>query len=273
MFIKDLFEAPISGIHTYGDMTEPGSFRAADLSMIATPKAHEKITRVLQKAPVDIELHFLNMPEKIRNIDRHLSAREPKDIDAKLINVGFMTPQRFEARYHERLRANPNALNAVYVENEGNSRVRMTPWIIAHRLSHAIGIGNGAGTEFSRQYVKYFYDPIHDIGKYYDPKIYWDEELVELAHAFGTTAAARNGTFTNWGEWYHDCFAQFCITGDIRFKKAEETFENKHNFTYRLPHPQGSIPAIDSAFEEMRANLKTMFTDMLTERIGQIVVL
>lgn len=260
MHLIDLFEAPIANIYTHGDFDHPGSFRADDLSL-ATAKRQEKIKRVLQKAPIEIDLHFFNQAHPIRangQFDiRFYLATAPERLGH------YLTPEQV-TKWWLPIIPKPNALNLVLVNNEGDARLPMTPWIIAHRLSHAFQY---AEPFLHRDAWSAFQTMLDKVMDDYDLPWFSSHSLRSshtLAPIFGTTRAAREGMIEKGraGEWFHDCFAQLCITGDIRFNPAPDDIKGH----------RGDASWVDRQFTKLRQILLDTFREMLTNSVGKILV-
>ena len=152
-----------------------------------------------------------------------------------------------------------DALNLVLIENEGADRLPLTPWIIAHRLSHAFQYAEPL------LHTKIYNSFLSALDKVLDSYRLWGAVNYEpLAPIFGTTRAAREGLIKSGrvGEWFHDCFAQMCITGDIRFNAAPAEI---------LDYP-GKPAAADKALAKLRVNMLDSFQQMLNNSVGKIIL-
>lgn len=252
MFLLDLFEAPIADIQTHGDFTQPGSLRADDLSL-ATAKRQDKIKRVLQKTPIEIDLHILNMADPVKangnfDIRYHLTDNRAR--------VGYLQPSQV-AQYWTPITPRPQALNLLYVQNEGDDRLPLTPWIIAHRLSHAFEY---AEPLLADKLFKAFLSALEEVQDSF-PHQGAAPPFHQLAWLYGTTKACRERMIrkNRSGEWFHDCFAQMCVTGDIRFNVASRSLPN--------------AVVVNDIFERLRTKLLSGFRAMLDNSVGQILVL
>lgn len=260
MFLNDLFEAPIANIYTHGDFSQPGSLRADDLSL-ATPKRQEKIVRVLRKSPIEIDLHFVNLAAPAVNAQGHFDIRFY--LGEYPERFGYVSPARMKEWWLE-ITPRPDALNLVLVENEGADRLPLTPWIIAHRLSHAFQY---AEPLLHTKIYNLFLSALDKVISAYLPLIdrLWGSVNYDvLAPIFGTTRATREGLIKagRVGEWFHDCFAQMCITGDIRFNAAPAEL---------LDYP-GKQAAADKALAKLRVQMLDYFHQMLNNSVGKIIL-
>lgn len=254
-------EAPIGDIHTHGDFTKAGSLRPDDLSL-ASPKRQDKIRRVLQQAPVLIDLHFVN---QVRPVDMtwHLDPVHARDA------LGFLSPEDLRHHYAINITPRPHAVNVVMIQNEGDDRIPFTPWIIAHRIGHAFYYTHRLKTDALFQK---FFSTLNSVQEEYKAKTsnYHNPSLAQLARTFGTTRSCREGLIKTGriGEWLYDCFAQLCVTGTISFNPAPPTIVETRIFYL----DDDEIPYINKRFNKLRDLLIAGFSAMLTDAIGQIVV-
>lgn len=260
----EITESPIGDIYTHGDFFKSGSIRQDDLSL-ATKKRQDKIKRVLEKAPVLIDLHFVNLPEMI-DIQKHVGPT----LYSQVNNIGFLSKEQIKQKYNVDIDIVPNAINLVYVQNEGTDRIPLTPWIIAHRLGHVFYYPEETKFEI-RDLLDLFQKILTDVADLYS------DEGVEprwemLAPTFGTTRACREGMIreTRVAEWFYDCFAQMCVIGDIKFNKAP----------YKIPYPpyeffikeKMNSDIINRYFEIIRKKMILEFNKMLHQAVGKILV-
>jgi hypothetical protein len=250
MRLSELLEAPIGDIFLHGDFSRAGSFRQDDLSL-ASAKRQDKIKRVLQKAPVLIDLHFVNLTQRI-NIRTHLEPQWPPI-------KGYMSSAELADRWNINIAPQSNAFNLVSLQNEGDARIPLTPWIIAHRLSHAFEYGDRFA---QRAILDEFYRRLNRVSDFYS-KRQFGLIFKQLPHIFGTTKACREDKVIREGEWFHDCFAQMCVVGDIRFNPAP------HDIAGHTTDPT----IIDQEFVALRQTMLTGFKQLLERGIGKILVL
>ena len=260
----EINEAPIGDIQTHGDFTKPGSFRQDDLSL-ATQKRQDKIRRVLQKAPIMIDLHFVNLKYPV-DVITHIGPEKDK--------LGFVTPAMLMHNWGIEIEPKIDALNLVYVQNEGNDRVPLTPWIIAHRLSHSFEYVTGDLYFIKRDLGNTFQQMLEKVEECYSPVsmslsgvrgkgMAWST----IANVFGTTRTSREKQYKDGRamEWFHECFAQFCVIGDIKFNPAPAEIG-----------PHISVPwgrrEVDEYFASLRKILIDGFSEMLNGCVGKILV-
>ena len=131
MFIKELFEAPISDISFTGDWEKNSSFRAQDRKLLTNPKAITKI-KAMWKFPEDINFNIIcvNHKEAKNHIEVGL-------VDKEYIIKGFAETGD---EIYKNLKG--DEINVIFTNNNGSEGVPMTGWIMAHRLGHAINVSN-----------------------------------------------------------------------------------------------------------------------------------
>jgi hypothetical protein len=256
--VATITESPIGDIHTHGDFTQPGSLRKDDLSL-TTPKRQNKIKQVLQKAPVLIDLHFVNQKNPI-DIDQHL--KQPQWGGG----IGFTSPEQLQLLYNITITANPHAVNIVMLQNEGDERLPLTPWIIGHRIGHLLYHAHQLDFE---EIFRKFFSRLEGIQVEYKGDSMIDLPFPVIAKVFGTTRACREGMIRagRVAEWVYECFAQMCVIGTIAFNPAPPTIgDGKATYT------TDETLYVNKLFGRCRAYLLEEFTKLLKQTIGQIVV-
>jgi hypothetical protein len=141
-----------------------------------------------------------------------------------------------------------DAITILFNGNSGDQKVPMTGWIMAHRVGHAVSriAGFGAGGRASR--IKYqipeFADFVNEVNYMFREAIKpyrgtesmqnvnpWStnveysssnkesarKQYLNIAQQIGTFKSARDRNIRNVFEFYHELFAQYLITGGIRF--------------------------------------------------------
>lgn len=274
-------EAPIGDISYMGG-DAPASFRADDVGIMQSDKWKQKVRRVLEKAPILIHLAFVNHdkgyddPENIGNPDRKLG-------DGVTKASGIMTPQEFERAYGHPIKADPSALTAVFTFNEGTERRPMTPWIIAHRLTHLIEEADYQnerpfgvimmGLQFG--FMQLGYDVIGT------------NSVDNIVPLIGTTKAARDGALVNIGEFVAECFAQYLVQGRIILNPLEQS-ENPlkvmsdtrrlypklvdamdENPSFVIPDPE----AVNQWLAKWASSTEKAFGEILKNMVGKVVVM
>lgn len=213
---QPISEMPIT-VSLRGDAA-PGAFRQDDIALATSPKARAKVEKVWGRSGVDVDLVLLNTPgdEKHRAAVFAAAQEQGRIVGtAELGSLGIVP--------------RPKAVTLLLTQNEGAERLPLTAWMIAHRMYHAIEIAVQASRDATGRLPKkgpplnHAMAAITDqvlgtIGNLYQsPGRYYDTRLA-LAHAIGGTKAARDGRLANEGEILPEAFAQYVLTGKVRFR-------------------------------------------------------
>ena len=139
-----------------------------------------------------------------------------------------------------------DAITILFNGNYGDQKVPMTGWIMAHRISHAVSriAGFGGSGRITKYQIPEFADFIKEINymfreivkpyrgtermqnvnpwstgvEYYSPeKVDTRKQYLNIAQQIGTFKSARENKISRITEFYHELFAQYLITGSIKF--------------------------------------------------------
>lgn len=247
MLSKDLFEAPLADFDTLGDLDAPGSLRADDLRAMRNPKWREKVYRAFHKTPFDFNIYVYNAPEGIAPVGRGYgyAAGDPIQVN-DLKNLGqYAGIQPLRVIQHIIGKEIPNAehsITVVLVENEGDARVSLTPWILAHRVVHAIfyaaqtdptrGMQRGQDQKISFHVSELFstfntmFNAVeHQIEK---SPLYrhtvrdltgQSERINQVASLIATFRSGRTGKLSNPGEFMVEMVTQYLVKGAVTFQR------------------------------------------------------
>lgn len=129
-FLKEseVDEMALAKYQPMGDFTKPGPFRGVDKKLVPHPKNQLKAEKFFEKTPYDFRLFFSN----ISGTGRY---SEHGPMDPKNVEIIFGDAAKDIIDGHE------DAITVVYVGNEGDRKVMLTPWLMAHRFGHAIQAG------------------------------------------------------------------------------------------------------------------------------------
>ena len=235
MILNELFllsETPIGSIDFYGSQ-DPASMRADDIGIVTNPKSKLKIKRVLDKAPIMINLAFINHPyeyegelaapnREIKKPTGYTNPRMPKTMNYP--GSGRMTSRQVKEIFDIEIKPDPNALTVLFGFNEGAERMPLTPWIIAHRIGHALH-------EIPRTREGGPFSSLLQTGNDITVDMAWDDanimgvSIVDIFRAIGTTKTARDNKIVRSGEIINELFAQYLIKGEIIFKPLPMRFQ------------------------------------------------
>lgn len=222
-----LIEAPITDISFHGDMEHPGTFRQDDLKKFADPIWKERVMKLFQRAPVDIELHIVNgTPE------RKIELRSKYTIDRVSIDnpasyVGIQSIQWAEHVLGHPVDATGKIVCLLF-NNEGSNRVGMTPWIVGHRIGHCFFERNSRPANENNYNMQSsigdrlagvinLVERYHkSIGKHMSG-VSSEERIIDVARLISPFRSARTGSVRDSGEYVVELLVQFLSTGAITF--------------------------------------------------------
>jgi hypothetical protein len=278
MRFRQLFEAPIEAIHTYGDMSNPQSLRGSDIRLVSSETGQEKIKRVLFNIPVPVVLHFVNIPVNMKgkNLVKHLKQ-----------NPVIFTPEEFTKKYGKyriKLNVYPNAVNVVYLENEGGNRLPLTPWIIAHRMMHMFIYARKSLPDSMHRFANIYREYMEILFELLE--ITYDRNhfiCLEIIYNILPTKAARKRNLNSAGEMWIELFALYCVTGKVYFNSLTiEQFMTIMKNSVRFPNYlsneqkqeyQEKLDTFNIEMKNLAEELSTIYLDLLQENIGRILVL
>lgn len=224
-FIKlKLQEAPIRDLEVIGKpMDQPGGgFSKQDRRLLSNPKAIEKIRRKWENTPYTFDMYLLKIPQLNKS-----EWKENGEID---LNDDFS--KKFEEITGYPIPNDSGAITILFNGNYGDQKVPMTGWIMAHRFGHAIQ-AIPAWSEYVSSVLELTRDMIRDIynktiklyrGEDRNFRLSFDHsKMVALIfNQFGTFKSAREGKINRFYEFFYELFAQYLLTGNVKFKPLTE---------------------------------------------------
>lgn len=216
-------ETPIEDFNLVGDFSKGSSFRSkVDRDILSSQGGQRKLLKMWLKTEYPFALWFVNSP-KIKKY------QELGEVSLEFIrnDVG-LTPEEFEPK--------EDCINIIFGGNFGQEKVMGTPWIWAHRASHAmLRTHGGNGILDSRRtifkIIKKLTQDINDIAVIYNLHPYemgkndnskytkQNSYILQILYQLGTFKSAREKNLSNAYEFIHECFAQYIIEGKIKFNK------------------------------------------------------
>jgi hypothetical protein len=178
----------------------------------------------------------------------------------------------------------------VFVGNKGDSKVMMTPWIMAHRFGHAVQAGTrmkGGGSPWVAA-EEHFFRGINELlrdfygiekNNIFTTKLNWNlqKEYSALFNAIGTQRSSRTGQIKRPYEFFYELFAQYLGTGKITLnplpKKKEYGRKAWGRSTQSLNMQPGSEEESQYTTEILARDMELMFDDVLSSSVGKIFVM
>lgn len=245
MLLRDLFESPIADFNHIGDFDKTSSFKhAQDRKLVTNPKALEKI-RGMWKYPEEsmFNIVFINHPD--------IAGKQPSATHGgPLQEVGIVNHEWLEdnmPRIWPELEPmlHSDQINVIYTNNSGSERIPLTGWIMAHRLAHGFQASNrGWGKSPAECY--YFKEAVDEMEKAfkkamesygipsgYGSMLPMNGPLLGFIRNFCTFRSARESNVRNPFEVIYECFAQYMMTGKVRFNDIPKGFKYGNSY-YRF---------------------------------------
>lgn len=279
MLIRELIsEAPLADYQPIGDFNKPGPFRGPDKKLVPHPVNQLKTAKFFEQTPYDFRLFFSNISGTGRYSE-----------------YGKMAPdvvrQVFGEQAEQILQGSEDAITVVFVGNKGDSKVMLTPWMMAHRIGHAIqanirrGSSNG-GTW--RAAEEHFFGAINNIiADYYGKQkvnqfgnkmnTALSKEYAALFNAIGTQRSSRTGQITRPYEFLYELFAQYLGTGAVTLKPLPKQQDYGRQAwgksTQSLRLQPGAEEDSTYATEVLGRDMELMFDDVLSSLVGDVLVM
>jgi hypothetical protein len=220
MRLQDLFEDPISDLDHLGDFTKPGPFRnQLDKKLATHPVSLEKIRNFFKNTDWDIRLYFCN----ISGTGKHAESGLASDLELEII---------FGKAIADQLMAEDDQITMVFLGNSGAERMPFTPWVIAHRMGHAIQASTRSASRSNAAFYwqeaeQVFFRGVNEVlrdvyrkriaGNMREMKIDLSLEYSALFNAIGTQKSSRDHKINRPFEFVYESFAQYLHTGNITY--------------------------------------------------------
>lgn len=263
-----------------GDFDKPGPFRGVDKRLVPHPTNQLKTAKFFEQTPYNFRLFFSNIPGT-----------------GKYSEIGPVNAEKIQEIFGEQaqqiIQGSEDSITVVFVGNKGDSRVMMTPWIMAHRFGHAVqaGVRRNSGWHAWLEAEKHFFKTVNTmlekyygkIGKdeYYTTSVKWNltPEYNALFNSIGTQRSSRSGQIKRPYEFLYEIFAQYLGTGQVTFNPLPTTlgygrknWGNPSKYlniksAYRYEEDQRQ------ATETLANDMQYMFDDVMSSSVGQIFVM
>lgn len=245
-------EAPIDDyalIGNWGDKEKSNSFRnPQDRKIVQSDNLVKKVRKKFGNTDHMLNFYFVNLPGAGKFAESGLiDFSEVENMPPVLQKAWKLIQQRQDEKGTD----SENAINVLYVGNDGFQRVPMTAWIMAHRLGHVLQSGaphtgfrgnsyrpgainswNDLEREFQEMMSRIFEEvyswkvPTRSPIGQSNARPFWDNpDVAKFFEAIGTMASARSGKLGGRPyEFLYELFAQYITTGQIQFKELPRTF-------------------------------------------------
>lgn len=274
-------EMALSKYQTFGDFTKPGPFSGVDKRLVPHPTNQLKTQKFFEKTPYDFRLFFSNIPGTGRYSE-----------------YGPMQPEQIKEIFGDQaqqiLDGSDDAITVVYVGNKGDSKVMLTPWLMAHRFGHAIqaGVRRNSGWSAWSEAEKHFFSVINNTLEEYYGKIKSQTpgvtskvnynltpEYNALFNAIGTQRSSRTGQIKRPYEFLYELFAQYLGTGQVTLNPlptnlgyGRKVFGNPTKYMNIKPEFRDENERKQAA-DILANDMQYMFDDVLSSSVGKIFVM
>jgi len=276
--IEFITEAPLADYQPIGNFEKPGPFRGADKKLVPHPTNQLKTAKFFEQTPYDFRLFFSNISGT-----------------GKYSEYGPMDPKYIQEIFgqyaNQIIQGSEDAITIVFVGNTGDSKVMLTPWMMAHRIGHAVQAGTrkqgykGAWKEAEDHFFRSINSIIDDYyGKKgppnrFDTQIDWSrtQEYNALFNAIGTQRSSRKGEIRRPYEFLYELFAQYLGTGTITLNPLpkEKQYGRKAwgRSTKSMRLQPGAEEETKYTTEVLARDMELMFNDVLSSMVGKIFIM
>ncbi len=275
--VQELNEAPLADYEPMGDFNKPGPFRGADKKLIPHPTNKLKTARFFEQTPYDFRLFFSNIPGTGRYSE--YGPMEPRVVQ-----------EIFGTNAEQILANTQDTITVVFVGNKGDSKVMLTPWMMAHRIGHAVQAGTrlAGGQGAWREAENHFFRGINQLLKdfygqsshnRYDSEANWtlNKEYAALFNAIGTQRSSRTGQIKRPYEFLYELFAQYLGTGKIELNPLPQKQDYGRKVFGRSSQSLRMTPGSEDesryTTEVLARDMEIMFSDVLSELVGKVLVM
>ena len=277
-------EAPLTDFEPMGNFNKPGPFKGPDKKLVPHPTNQLKAQKFFENTPYDFRLFFSNIPGT-----------------GKYSEYGPMAPENIKQIFGEYadkiVNGSQDAITVVFVGNKGDSKVPMTPWIMAHRFGHAIQAGVRMGRNGAMNWnvwtnaEQHFFKTINRyLEEYYSKRpgmnlgrggFQFDlsPEYNALFNNIGTQHSSRAGLIKRPYEFLYEMFAQYLGTGSIKFNPfpaslgyGKQAWGQHSKYLTIKPDYRDEGERQDIA-NTLANDMQYMFDDVLSDSVGKIFVM
>ena len=271
----DLSEAPLADYVPMGDFNKPGPFRSkVDKKLITHPVNQLKTAKFLENTPYDFRLFFSNIPGTANR-------KEIGPVDHAYVESVF------GEQAQQIINGSEDAITVVFLGNSGADKVMMTPWIMAHRLGHAIQAGARSQRVWTQwgEAERHFFGSINqtltDVYRK-DTRardINYDKaaEYNAIFNAIGTQRSSRENQIKRPYEFLYEIFAQYIKDGKVTLNPFPKSLGYGRQAWGNPTKYMGAHQMTDEELADMAETLSNdmgyMFSDVLSECVGKIFLM
>lgn len=284
-----LLEAPIGDFQFIdksdemfpGNMKQPpirtgSSFRDDDKKALQNPKWREKLLHQFRNVPETINLYAVNakfLYTYIKSQERIVIANHLSEMDEW---AGNYSSEDFFHTFGFLPEGCEDAINFVMVQNEGDERLPLTPWMVGHRMIHALLFDRQNPKRDRADYQLSFshawsalrwmmrkiedgWEATHD-RKFKTSREYTEDNKNMWAAATGLKSA-RDRRIERSGEVLIELFTQYLFTGDFKISTEWMGWDDPEN-----------EEKLESEIRKWEQAAKERFGAAMGDAIGHLIV-
>lgn len=296
MKINDILnEAPIAGYETLSD--KPQSKRGDPSQISKSPEDFEKRSSSYTDKR---DRRLLTNPISVKRM-KNLFDKTSEDFYFYMVNTkeardfteeGFVKREWLEKNMpgiNEHVGDHEDGITVIFTNNRGDQKIPMTPWIMAHRIAHAFQRITNWKMHGGREISEYssaneaIDGTVTDILKrsYGVDTIHFrnDREAALVRKKFfeeiGTFRSARKKILRADFEFINELFAQYLITGDVKFNPLPKKIVLSKAWGHdgRALYLRGDREESEAMLDMLANDMEYYVENMLSQAIGKIFVM
>lgn len=270
-------EAPLTD-YVPMHMDQGRRFNPVDRRLVTHPTTQTKAIRFFNQSPFKFRLFFNGAPG-LRKYQES-GAYSPEDIK----NIFPQEADKILNNYQD-------SINVIFVGNFGADKVIMTPWIMAHRLGHAIQVTTrNEGTNTWTDAETYFFKQINYIlQNFYNLPIQYENlssviwgyrpQYTALFNKIGTQKSSRENKINRPYEFFYELFAQYIKDGKVTLNPFPSVLgygKRAWGTPSRYLVMRNDLRNIESRQElsdDIAINLAAHFREALNSAVGKIYIM
>ena len=232
-----LNEMPIKGFSLLGQWGPESKrmygYNKQDTGILENPKAVAKIHRSWSNTKFDFDFYFL------RNYK-----------SSKHREVGQVSLDWVKENLEINITPKEDHITVIFTNNQGDEKIAMTSWTLAHRLGHAIRKEKMFEEYFRKQVEKDFKEILNyvyginlkDAYKIRDTYFYgqnrpdYEKYIKSIYLAVGKMKSARDNILRNSNEFIYELVAQYIVTGGIQFNDLPRSLIVERRMAWGKPN-------------------------------------
>jgi len=286
-FEDDADEA-IGAYKTLGDFDKPsmGFKKQADRRIITNPKLIQRTRDQFARTDHPFNFYFVNFPGYGRHAETGMVGRDWLD--------------KYLTKASKEIPTDNMHVNIIFVGNQAAQWKPMTPWIMAHRIAHAFQRDSGMGKIHSyeeaaqelRRTTNYIFQQAYGKTAIHPQKFAggfggereWEKiRLDQRTFKFfwqnvAIFKSAREGKIRDWFEVIHELFAQYLITGKIKFNPLPKHISKQQAFKHAgiyigFKGNDQDYEYFNGMMEDLADGLEAYFDNAIGEATGHFFVM